>query len=126
MKTQINPIINGSAVKIGTISKVGGTNMAKSASIAEQVKAENGETLNILIDGVPTTLTLSYSTTGKSWSYGGEMPLDVYRKHLGGFALPKVNPSARIIIGMNGRVNVSTNGSYIGLIEVQNDLIQIL
>jgi hypothetical protein len=127
MKTQINQITNGGKIRIGVESVNGGTNANTCKQIMETILAENGENLTVEIEGFKIQLQLTKSTTGKSWSYTGKFPIEIYKNHLGNYALPTTyEATTSLTIGMDGKSYVSTNGNYVGYFYIQNNLINIL
>lgn len=65
MKTQISTLVNGC---IDGQQKTGSSEKLR-AEISQRVLGENGDTLNIDINGVALVLHIHWSTTGKTFSY---------------------------------------------------------
>ena len=74
MKTQINTL------KRGHGNMVIGSNHEERLRIGEKVKAENGNTLRILENGIEYTLNYSESTSGKTWWYESDkLPVEIVK-----------------------------------------------
>lgn len=74
MKTQINTL------KRGHGNMVIGSNHEERQRIGAKVKAENGNTLRLLLDGVEYILNYGESTSGKSWWYESDkLPVDIVK-----------------------------------------------
>lgn len=74
MKTQIKNLVNG------RIEGQVGTNESDRAVIAEKVIAENGESLNVEINGVDLVLNMHKSTSGKTIDYYTEITEEQAKK----------------------------------------------
>lgn len=74
MKTQINTL------KRGHGNMVIGSNHEERQRIGAKVKAENGNTLRILENGIEYTLNYHESTSGKSWWYESDkLPAEIVK-----------------------------------------------
>lgn len=107
MKTQINTLVSGST-HLGATG-VAGTNSAIRQSIASKVISENKDSLTVIIRGYQIDLTAHWSVSGKTVTYSGNCPLELYNSFFGNFGLPKENPSATVIINMDMTANLQTN-----------------
>lgn len=97
MKTQISSLINGSentvrnlaaekykANPIGfyscknNVPQFGGTAIKERKEIAEKVSAENPNAINIIVNGIPLSLSRYNSVSGKTWRWETEITPEQY------------------------------------------------
>lgn len=102
MKTQINTLVSGSSNVVGTKSEIRN-------AIASQVVLENKDSMKVSIKGYELELNAYWSVSGKTVTYSGNCPLELYNSFFGNFGLPKENPSATVIINMDMTANLQTN-----------------
>jgi hypothetical protein len=99
MKTQINNLVKGDHRLA-----ISGTNSKLRNSIAEKVIAENPKSITVELRGYTLILAANWSKSGKSVSYFGSMPIELYVSMFGNFCLPREN--ARAFVRINGDMSV--------------------
>lgn len=104
MTTQINFLVKGDhrTSTVGTKSEIRN-------QIANQVKSENPEKMNILLRGYEIELKANWSISHKSVTYFSEIPVNLYECFFGGWGLPLENPKAYIQINGDMSVWMQTN-----------------
>lgn len=107
MKNQIKTLVSGST-HLGATG-VAGTNSAIRQSIASKVISENKDSMTVIIRGYKIDLIAHWSVSGKTVTYTGNCPIELYNSFFGNFGLPKNNPSATLVINMDMTANLQTN-----------------
>ena len=106
MKTQINTLQRGHGNK-GII----GTSFEIRREVAQAVKAENPNTMRVVVNGIEMELTYAESTTGKSFWYESKaLPVDIVKLIVPGDAKAINHPE---LVSYHFRINGDMTCEYV-------------